>query len=137
MKKLERKKAIITGGTTGFGFETAKSFLAEGAEVLITGRSQPKIDEALSRLGKNAYGLKADATILADLEKLAEKAKTQFGQVDVLFVNAGQGVFGALEDVTEESYYQEFDLNVKGVFFSVQKILPLLKKGSSVILTSS
>jgi NAD(P)-dependent dehydrogenase (short-subunit alcohol dehydrogenase family) len=136
-KRLAGKKAVITGGTTGLGFESAKRFIDEGAEVLITGRSQPKVDEAVKKLGKEAHGIEADASKLADLEKLSKEAKKLFKHVDILFANAGMGVFSPIEEVTEESFYEQFDLNVKGVFFTVQKILPLLKKGSSVILTAS
>ncbi|NNM43259.1 MAG: glucose 1-dehydrogenase [Chlamydiae bacterium] len=136
-KRLENKKAVITGGTTGLGFETAKRYIEEGAEVLITGRTQQKIDEAVKKLGKGTHGIAADARNNADLDKLAKKAKEVFGHVDILFANAGGGVFAPIEEVDEKSYYDQFDVNVKGVFFTVQKILPLLKKGSSIILNAS
>ncbi|MEM8652918.1 MAG: SDR family oxidoreductase [Pseudomonadota bacterium] len=135
--RLENKTAIITGGTTGIGLETAKHFINEGARVLITGRSQDKIDTALSELGSMASGVVADSSNLEDLSKLAETAGEIFGTVDVLFANAGNGVFAPISDVDEDAYAHQFDLNVKGVFFTVQKILPLMKKGSSIILTAS
>lgn len=136
-KRLENKKAVITGGTTGLGFETAKRYIEEGAQVLITGRNQKKVDEAAAKLGKNAHGFAADAKSVSDLDKLAKKAKEIFGYVDILFANAGGGVFAPIEEVDEKSYYDQFDVNVKGVFFTVQKILPLLKRGSSINLTAS
>ncbi len=136
-KRLENKKAVITGGTTGLGFETAKRYLEEGAHVLITGRTQKTLDEAVIRLGKNAHGFKADSTNVKQLDLLAKEAKKIFGFVDILFANAGGGIFAPIEEVNEESFSSQFDLNVKGVFFTVQKILPLLKKGSSIILNSS
>lgn len=135
--RLKNKTAIITGGTTGIGFETAKRFIEEGARILITGRSQEKIDSALKELGTMASGVVADSSNLDDLTNLAEIARETFGTVDVLFANAGNGVFAPISDVDEIAYAHQFDLNVKGVFFTVQKILPLLKRGSSVILTAS
>lgn len=135
--RLENKTAIITGGTTGIGFESAKRYIEEGAKVLITGRRQDKVDAAVGELGEGAYGIAADSSNVADLDALAAKAKELFGHVDILFANAGNGVFAPIADVDEAAYAHQFDLNVKGVFFTVQKILPLLTKGSSVILTAS
>lgn len=136
--RLSNKTAVITGGTTGLGFETAKEYLAEGAKVLITGRKQATVDEAVSKLGEGAYGLASDVTKLDDLDRLAAKAKEVFlGHVDILFANAGMGNFAPVTAVTEELYNQQFDVNVKGVLFTVQKILPLMKEGGSIILTAS
>lgn len=135
--RLQGKRAVITGGTTGIGFATATRFLEEGAEVLITGRSQDKVDDAVSRLGSGATGAAGDSTDLADLDHVADAAKKRFGHVDVLFVNAGNGMFAPIPDVDEELYDRQFDLNVKGVFFTVQKILPLMGEGGSIILTAS
>ncbi|MEM9103995.1 MAG: SDR family oxidoreductase [Pseudomonadota bacterium] len=135
--RLEGKKALITGGTTGIGFETAQSFIQEGAQVMITGRSQDKIDSAVNALGGNAIGVVADSSSFNDLKKLATHVEKSFGNLDILFANAGNGVFSPLSDVTEESYDHQFDLNVKGVFFTVQQMLPLLAKGSSIVLTAS
>jgi len=137
VKRLENKTAVITGGTTGIGFEIAKSYIEEGASVLITGRTQKKVDQSVSELGKKATGLAADAVKLSDLDRLASKAKSIFGLVDILIANAGIGIFAPLSEIDEASYDQLFDLNVKGVFFTVQKILPLMKKGGAIILTSS
>lgn len=136
-KRLENKTAVITGGTTGLGFEMAKRYLEEGARVLITGRTKEKIDKAVSELGKNAQGIAADASKIPELSKLANKAKEIFGHVDILVANAGGGVFAPILEVDEAGYDQQFDLNVKGVFFTVQKILPLMQKGGSIILIAS
>lgn len=136
-KRLENKTAVITGGTTGLGFEMAKRFIEEGARVLITGRTREKVDRAVSQLGKNAHGIAADSSKIAELDKLANKAKELFGRVDILIANAGGGVFAPILEVDEAAFDQQFDLNVKGVFFTVQKILPHMKKGGSIILISS
>lgn len=136
-KRLENKTAVITGGTTGLGFEMAKRYVEEGARVLITGRTKEKVDQAVSALGSNASGIAADSSKIAELEMLAKKAKELFGHVDILIANAGGGVFAPLLEVDEKGFDQQFDLNVKGVFFTVQKIVPLMKKGSSIILIAS
>lgn len=136
-RRLEGKTAVITGGTTGLGFEMAKSYIAEGARVLITGRTQEKIDRAVQELGQNAQGIAGDASKVTDLEKLGKRAKELFGHVDILIANAGSGIFAPLLEVSEETFDKQFDLNVKGVFFTVQKILPLMKKGGSIILIAS
>ncbi|MEO0881830.1 MAG: glucose 1-dehydrogenase [Pseudomonadota bacterium] len=135
--RLSGKTAIITGGTTGIGFETARQFIRQGARVLITGRNQEKIDIALADLGEQAVGIVADSTNLSDLDRVADKARETFGKVDVLFANAGNGVFAPIADVDETAYNHQFDLNVKGAFFTVQKILPLMKQGASIILNAS
>ncbi|MEO1193490.1 MAG: glucose 1-dehydrogenase [Pseudomonadota bacterium] len=135
--RLAGKTAVVTGGTTGLGLETARHFIAEGVEVLITGRSQEKLDRALESLGSQAAGLVADSTKIADLQALASQAKERFGKVDILFANAGGGIFAPLAESDEAAYDRQFDVNVKGVFFTVQSFLPLLGTGSSVILTAS
>lgn len=135
--RLAGKTAIITGGTTGLGLEMARHYLAEGAKVLITGRSQSRVDAALADLGAGAIGLVADSTRLADLEALAAKAAEVFTTVDILIANAGGGVFSGIADITEADYDKQFDVNVKGVVFTVQKILPLMGKGASIILVAS
>lgn len=135
--RLSGKKAVITGGTTGIGFATAKNFLAEGAEVIITGRKQEGIDKALAELGAGAYGVVADSSKIDDLKTLADAAKSRFGRVDVLFANAGNGMFAPVSDVDEALYARQFDLNVKGVFFTVQTLVPLMAEGGSIILTAS
>lgn len=135
--RLKDKTALITGGTTGLGYEMARRYVEEGARVLITGRSQEKVDQAVSELGNNVQGIAADSSKVAELDKLADKVKETFGHVDILIANAGNGIFAHISEVDEATYDRQFDLNVKGVFFTVQKILPLMKKGGSIILTSS
>ncbi len=135
--RLDNKTAIITGGTSGLGLEMAKRYIEEGARVLITGRTQEKVDQIVSELGDRAVGFAADVNKIAELDRLAEMAKNTFGQVDILIANAGGGIFGSISEVDEETYDRQFNPNVKGVFFTVQKILPLLKKGSAIILTAS
>lgn len=135
--RLSGKTALITGGTTGLGLATAKRYIEEGAEVIITGRTQDGVDRATADLGDHARGLAADSTSLPDLDRVAEAVKGAFGKLDILLVNAGNGMFAPVSDVDEALYDSQFDLNVKGVFFTVQKLLPLLVEGSSIILTSS
>ena len=135
--KLLGKNAIVTGGTSGIGFETAQRFLAEGAKVLITGRAQDRLDAAVKRLGEGASGVVADSRRIADLDRLAEAAKTGFGKVDILFANAGGGIFAPIADTDETAFDDQFDANVKGVYFTVQKILPLMGAGGSIILNAS
>lgn len=136
-KRLQDKSAVITGGTSGIGLATARRYLEEGAKVLITGRSQEKVSAAVSDLGDGAAGIAADSSNLTDLDALAAEAKTLFDTVDVLFANAGNGVFSPIADVDEAGYSHQFDLNVKGVFFTVQKLLPMMGQGGSIILTAS
>ncbi|MEO0871515.1 MAG: SDR family oxidoreductase [Pseudomonadota bacterium] len=135
--RLAGKKAVITGGTSGLGLASAKRYLEEGAQVIITGRKQAGIDAALAQLGEGATGFVADSTSLADLTALAAFAKDAFGQVDILFANAGNGMFAPIDQVDEDLYARQFDLNVKGAFFTVQAFLPLLSDNSSIILTAS
>lgn len=135
-RKLEGKIALVTGGTTGIGLATAKRFAEEGAYVYITGRRQAELDNAVSRVG-NATGVKVDSTRLEQLDALYQQIGEEKGRIDVLFANAGGGSMLPLGDITEAHYYDTFDRNVKGVLFTVQKALPLLAKGASVILTGS
>jgi NAD(P)-dependent dehydrogenase (short-subunit alcohol dehydrogenase family) len=136
-RRLEGKNAVITGGTTGLGFATARLYLAEGARVLITGRSEDQVDAAVARLGANATGIACDSTSLSDLDRLAAAAGERLGQVDILLVNAGNGMFSPIGAVDEALFDRQFDLNVKGAFFTVQKLLPLIGRGGSIILTAS
>lgn len=136
-KKLHNRTAIITGGTTGIGKETAREFINEGARVLITGRSQEKIDAALADLGTSAVGVVADSSRVSDLDRVADLARERWGHVDVVFANAGNGVFSPISAVDEAAYDHQFDLNVKGVYFTVQKLLPLMREGGSIILNAS
>ena len=137
MKRLQGKTALITGGTTGIGFETAKQYLAEGAKVIITGSNESRLATAAAQLGENVTTVRADVRSLADLDNMAQKVKENFGSLDILFANAGIGYFSAIEQVDEAFYDNQFDINVKGVFFTVQKLLGLLNEGSSIILNAS
>lgn len=137
MGKLANKVAVITGGTTGLGFAMAKLFVAEGAQVVVTGRSRNGVDRAAEALGDGATPARADVRNLADLESLATLVGERWGRLDVLVANAGLGTFTALENVAEDAYDEMFDVNVKGVFFTVQKLAPLMGEGGSVILVAS
>lgn len=136
-RKLEGKIAVVTGGTSGIGLATAKRFATEGAQVFITGRRKTELDKAVAAIGSKATGIQADSGNLNDLNRLYESIKSQAGRIDVLYVNAGGGSMLPLGAITEEQYDDTFDRNVKGVLFTVQKALPLLVDGASVILTSS
>lgn len=137
MGKLEGKTAVITGGASGIGLATAKRFLAEGAFVYIFGRRQDALDAALVELGTNVRAIRGDITNMEHLDHLFEAVKTEKGGVDVLFANAGVGEFSPLGEITSEHYVQTFDINVRGTLFTVQKALPLLAPGASIILTGS
>jgi hypothetical protein len=136
-RKLEGKIAVVTGGTSGIGLATAKRFAAEGARVFVTGRRQIELDAAVAAIGPKATGIRADSSKLDDLNRLCERVKNEAGRIDVLFVNAGGGSMLPLGSITEDHYDDTFGRNVKGVLFTVQKALPLLVDGASVILTSS
>jgi NAD(P)-dependent dehydrogenase (short-subunit alcohol dehydrogenase family) len=136
-KKLEGKIAVITGGSTGIGLATAKRFVEEGAFVFITGRRQKELDEAVKVIGGNVTAVRGDVSSLADLDKLYETVKTQKGHIDVLFANAGVGEWIHVNDVSEEHFDKTFDINVKGVLFTVKKALPLIKDGGSILITGS
>jgi NAD(P)-dependent dehydrogenase (short-subunit alcohol dehydrogenase family) len=135
--KLEGKIALVTGGTSGIGLATAKQFVQEGAYVFITGRRKDVLDKAVKEIGSNVSGIQADASSLADLDKLFAEIKEKKGRLDVLFANAGGGEFAPLGAITEEHYDNIFNTNVKGVLFTVQKALPLLPDGASVIINAS
>ncbi len=137
MPKLEGKVAVITGGSAGIGLATAKRYVAEGARVFITGRRQATLDEAVSAIGPSATGVLADSTVLEDLDRLYAEVARDSGRVDVLFANAGGGTASTLEAITPEHYQDIFDRNVKATVFTVQKALPLLVDGASVILAGS
>jgi len=135
--KLQGKVAVVTGGTTGIGLATAKRFAAEGAQVYITGRRQAELDAAVKAIGKNATGVQSDVAKLGDIDKLYDVVQQHHSQIDVLFANAGGGEFAPLGAITEEHFDKTFAVNVKGLLFTVQKALPLLRDGASVILTGS
>jgi NAD(P)-dependent dehydrogenase (short-subunit alcohol dehydrogenase family) len=137
MDRFKGKTALITGGTTGIGLATAKLFISEGARVIVTGRAAATIKAAQAELGDNAIVVRSDATSLSDMDVLAAKVKETFGKLDVLFVNAGYGHFVPFEQVTEEVYDEMLNLNAKGPYFIVQKLVPLMPKGSSVVFTTS
>jgi NAD(P)-dependent dehydrogenase (short-subunit alcohol dehydrogenase family) len=136
-RKLEGKVAVVTGGTTGIGLATAKRFAAEGARVFVTGRRAAELDAAVAAIGSAAIGVQADSANLGDLSRLYERVKTEAGRIDVLFANAGGGEMQPLGSITEAQFDDTFSRNVKGVLFTVQKALPLLVDGASVILTGS
>lgn len=136
--RLANKTALITGGNSGIGFTTAQRFLEEGARVIITGRNQAALDEAVKKLNHpNVSALKADASSPGQMEAAYAQAKAKFGTLDILFLNAGVAPVAPIEHTSEAMFDELFDINVKGVFFGVQKALPLLKEGSSVIINSS
>ena len=137
MDRFKGKTAVITGGTTGIGLATAKLFINEGARVIVTGRAAATIKIAQAELGENAIVVRSDATSLPDMDAPAERVKETFGKLDVLFVNAGYGRFIPFEAVTEEVYDEMLNLNAKGPYFIVQKLVPLMPEGSSVVFTTS
>ena len=137
MSKLEGKVAVITGGNSGIGLATAQRFVAEGAYVFITGRRHGELDAAVKQIGKSVTAVQGDVSNLADLDRLYTTVKQQKGHIDILFANAGIGQFAPLGAITEEHFDKTFNANVKGLLFTVQKALPLLKDGSSVILNAS
>jgi hypothetical protein len=137
MGKLAGKIAVVTGGNSGIGLATARRFAAEGAEVFITGRRAADLDKAVEAIGGRATAVQGDVGVLADLDRLYETVRRKAGRIDVLVANAGGGSFAPLGAITEEHYHRTFDTNVKGTLFTVQKALPLLRDGASVILTGS
>ena len=137
MAKLSGKIALITGGNSGIGLASAKAFVAEGAQVIITGRRQAALDAAVAEIGPSAVGVQGDVSKLADLDRLYVEVAERFGHLDIVFANAGGLSLSPFEAVTPEQFDREFDVNVRGVFFTVQKSLPLLRDGGAVILTSS
>lgn len=137
MAKLDGKVAVITGGNSGIGLATAQRFVAEGAYVFITGRRPGELDKAVRLIGKNVTGVQGDVANLADLDRLYATVKEQKGSIDVLFANAGIGLPAPFGEITEEHFDKIFDINVRGLLFTVQKALPLLRNGASVILNGS
>ncbi|RWY80485.1 glucose 1-dehydrogenase [Rhizobium leguminosarum] len=135
--RLQGKVAVVTGANSGIGLASAKRFAEEGAQVFMTGRRREQLDAAVSEVGRNARGVQGDISKLADLDRLYEIVEAEAGHLDIVFANAGGGEFAPLGSITEEHYDRTFDINVKGTLFTVQKALPLLKDGGSVILTGS
>jgi NAD(P)-dependent dehydrogenase (short-subunit alcohol dehydrogenase family) len=137
MGKLEGKIALITGGNSGIGLATAKQFVNEGAYVFITGRRDPELAGAVKEIGRNATGVQGDVSNLGDLDRLFAQIKQEKGRLDIVFANAGAAKYGPFGAITEELYDSIFNINVKGLLFTVQKALPLLSDGASVVLNAS
>src|SRR3979490_751401 len=136
MKQLEGKVAVITGGSSGSGLATAKRFVDEGAHVVITGRREKELKEAAASIKTNVTTVVSDVSRLEDLDRLYAVVKEKHGHIDILFANAGAGTIAPLAVATEAHFDQTFDVNVKGLFFTVQKALPLFKDGGSILLNS-
>jgi len=137
MARLTGKVAVVTGGNSGIGLATAKRFREEGAKVVVTGRDQKTLDEAVKTIGGDVLAVRADVSKMADLERLYKTVAEKFGKVDVLFANAGVAKFAPFADSNEALFDEMFDINVKGLFFSIQKALPLLNDGASIVINSS
>jgi NAD(P)-dependent dehydrogenase (short-subunit alcohol dehydrogenase family) len=138
MEKLKGKIAVITGATSGMALATAKLFVEEGAYVFITGRRQPQLDSAVQEIGKNVTGVQGDAGNLADLDRLYETVKATKGNIDIVFASAGVGEFNVpIGSVTEANFDNTFNVNVRGTLFTVQKALPLMRDGGSILLNGS
>lgn len=137
MKRLEGKVAVVTGGNSGIGLATAKRLQEEGAKVAIAGRSRKTLDEAVKAIGNGVLAVQADIAKFTDVEKLYGEVSRKLGKIDVLFVNAGVAKFAPLADTSENAYDEQFDINIKGAYFTIQKALPFLNDGASIILNTS
>jgi NAD(P)-dependent dehydrogenase (short-subunit alcohol dehydrogenase family) len=137
MGKLENKVAVITGGTSGIGLATAEEFVAEGAYVFITGLRQKDLDDAAIKIGKNVTAVQGDVSNLADLDRLYAQVAKEKGRVDIVFANAGIGIPVAFDQITEQQFDQTFNVNLRGLLFTVQKALPLMPAGGVVLLCGS
>lgn len=137
MKRFEGKTVVITGGNSGIGLATAKLFHDQGAKVAISGRDQKTLDEAVKVIGADTLAAKADVAKLADLDKLFSQVSAKFGKIDVLFANAGIAKFAPPAETSEQMFDETFDINVKGLYFTVQKALPLLNDNAGIVLNSS
>jgi NAD(P)-dependent dehydrogenase (short-subunit alcohol dehydrogenase family) len=137
MGKLEGKIALVTGGNSGIGLATAKRFVSEGAYVFITGRRKPELEAAVKEIGRNVTGVQGDVSNLGDLDRLFVRIKQEKGKLDIVFANAGVARYAPLGKITEELYDSIFNINVKGLLFTVQMALPLLPDGASIILNAS
>ena len=136
-KKLENRVSVITGATSGMALATAKLFVEEGAYVFVTGRSQEKLDKAVKEIGKNVTGVQGDSANLNDLDRLFDIVRREKGRIDVLFASAGIGEVSKIGEITEKHFDTAFGLNTRGTLFTVQKALPLITDGGSIIMTSS
>src|SRR5580704_787803 len=137
MHRLEGKVAVVTGGNSGIGLATAKRLAEEGARVAISGRSRKTLDEAMATIGHGVLAVQADVANFADLDKLFAEVERKLGKIDILFVNAGIAKFMPLAETPEAVFDEMFDINVKGAYFTIQKALPLLNDGASIILNTS
>jgi NAD(P)-dependent dehydrogenase (short-subunit alcohol dehydrogenase family) len=137
MGRLQGKIAVITGGSSGIGLATAKRFVADGAEIFITGRRHEELDRAVETIGAGVTAVQGDVSQMDDLDQLFETVRERSGRIDILFANAGLGTFAPLGAIDEASFDQTFSVNVKGTVFTVQKALPLMQAGGSIILTGS
>lgn len=137
MMRFEGKVAVITGGNSGIGLATAKRFLQEGARVAIAGRSRKTLDEAVRDMGGGVLAVQADVAMIEDLDRLFAEVSQKLGKIDVLFVNAGVARFAPVVDTTESRYDEQFNINIKGAYFTIQKALPLLNEGASIVLNTS
>ena len=137
MGKLEGKIALVTGGNSGIGLATAKRFVSEGAHVFITGRRNAELAATVKQIGANVTGVQGDVSSLGDLDRLFARIRSDQGRLDILFANAGVATYAPLGAITEEHYHSIFDVNVKGLLFTVQKALPLMPDGASIILNAS
>ena len=137
MKRLEGKVAVVTGGNSGIGLATAKRLQEEGVRVAISGRSRKTLDEAVRTIGNGVVAVQSDVANLADLDKLYSEVAEKSGKIDVLFVNAGVAKFAPLAETSEKLYDEQFDINIKGAYFTIQKALPFLNDGASIILNTS
>jgi NAD(P)-dependent dehydrogenase (short-subunit alcohol dehydrogenase family) len=137
MKRLEGKVAVVTGGNSGIGLATAERLQQEGARVAISGRNPKTLDEAAKALGGTALAIQADVSRLADVDRLYAEVSRKWGKIDVLFVNAGVAKFAPIAETAESLYDENFDINTKGAFFSIQRALPFLNDGASIILNTS
>jgi NAD(P)-dependent dehydrogenase (short-subunit alcohol dehydrogenase family) len=137
MKRLEGKVAVVTGGNSGIGLASAKRFHDEGARVAISGRSQKTLDEAVELIGKDVLAVQSDVSKLPEIDKFYAAVAQKFGKIDILFANAGIGKFAPFEATTEQLYDEQFDINAKGAYFTIQKALPHLNDGASIILNTS
>jgi len=137
MSKLDGKVALVTGGSSGIGFATAQEFVGEGAHVFLTGRREKELAAAVKEIGRNVTGIRADVSNSQDLDRLFSQIKNEKGKLDIVFANAGAAKYAPLGQISEELYQSIFDVNVKGVLFTVQKALPLIPEGGSIILNAS
>src|SRR5204862_5463074 len=137
MKRLEGKVAVVTGGNSGIGLAAAKRLQEEGARVAIAGRSKKTLDETVKTIGNGVLAVQADVSKLADVDELYAEVSKKFGKIDVLFVNAGVAKFAPFAETSESLYDEQFDINTKGAYFTIQKAIPFLNDGASIILNTS